>query len=269
MTSSHIAELDITTLPPDARTVHIVPDLQNYSLVSIGQLCEAGCTAHFDKTSVTVWYKNQPVLVGTREGPNGLWIFKPSQSQEIPTDFTGAIDMPSTRVLVQFSHAAMFSPTNSTMEKAIQNNYLTGIPGLNLQSFRRFQPNSEATAMGHLDQVRQNKKSTKPKPSKESIELDQDHFPKSDDTNERTHHCFVAVQEITGQVHTDQTGRFRVPSCNGNNYVMVLYDYDSNAILVEPTKVRTKDVEIQSRSPVQSRMTDRPIPRIQVFRSPT
>ena len=141
------------------------------------------------------------------------------------------------------------------MEKAIQNNCLTGIPGLNLQSFRRFQPNSEATAMGHLDQVRQNKKSTKPKPSKESIELDQDHFPKSDDTNERTHHCFAAAQEITGQVHTDQTGRFRVPSCNGNNYVMVLYDYDSNAILVEPTKVRTKEALLDAYTVLHARLT--------------
>ncbi|MCK7513582.1 MAG: hypothetical protein MZV70_62545 [Desulfobacterales bacterium] len=34
--------------------------------------------------------------------------------------------------------------------------------------------------------------------------------------------------EPTGQVYTDQTGRFITPSSNGNNYLLILYDYDSN-----------------------------------------
>ena len=40
--------------------------------------------------------------------------------------------------------------------------------------------------------------------------------------------------EPTGQIYTDQTGRFITPSSNGNNYLLVLYDYDSNAIFAQP-----------------------------------
>ena len=37
----------------------------------------------------------------------------------------------------------------------------------------------------------------------------------------------------------DLTGRFPFPSSRGNNYILVLYDFDSNAILAEPIANRT------------------------------
>ena len=40
-------------------------------------------------------------------------------------------------------------------------------------------------------------------------------------------------------VYTDQTGRLPQPSSNGNNYLMVAYDYDSNNILLQPLKNRS------------------------------
>jgi hypothetical protein len=42
-----------------------------------------------------------------------------------------------------------------------------------------------------------------------------------------------------GQKYMDQTGRFPVVSSKGNKYIMVLYDYDSNAILEKPIKNST------------------------------
>jgi hypothetical protein len=47
------------------------------------------------------------------------------------------------------------------------------------------------------------------------------------------------VTIYAGQIYTDQTGRFPVVSSKGNNYIMILYDYDSNAILAQPIKDRT------------------------------
>jgi hypothetical protein len=41
------------------------------------------------------------------------------------------------------------------------------------------------------------------------------------------------------QIYMDQTGRFPVVSSKGNKYIMVLYEYDGNAILAEPIKNRT------------------------------
>jgi len=52
-------------------------------------------------------------------------------------------------------------------------------------------------------------------------------------------HCFfLHTMAITSQLHTNQTGRFPTQSSKGMNYLMVAYDYDSNAILAEPLKNR-------------------------------
>jgi len=44
------------------------------------------------------------------------------------------------------------------------------------------------------------------------------------------------LMEPTGQMYMDLTGKFVVASSNGNNYILIIYDYDSNAILAIPLK---------------------------------
>jgi hypothetical protein len=46
----------------------------------------------------------------------------------------------------------------------------------------------------------------------------------------KTQYAYAATIDA-GQIHTDQTGRFPVVSSKGNNYIMILYDYDSNAFV--------------------------------------
>jgi hypothetical protein len=86
---------------------------------------------------------------------------------------------------------------------------------------------SAATTKGHLNQQRQNARTTKIKDTKIiSQEIDMDHGIKTQ---------FVYAATIdAGQIYTDQTGTFTVVSSNGNKYIMILYDYDSNAILAQP-----------------------------------
>jgi hypothetical protein len=45
---------------------------------------------------------------------------------------------------------------------------------------------------------------------------------------------YAKVVTITGQIYSDQTGRFPVLSSRGSKCFMVVYDYDSSAILAEP-----------------------------------
>ena len=126
--------------------------------------------------------------------------------------------------------------------------------GLTAKNLKKHPPQSLATAKGHLDQTRKNQSSTKsispkaetptlPPPSTETSALpvtDDEPFPTSDPDNQRSHHCYAAVFEpATGQIHSDQTGKFIVASSAGNNYVLVVYDYDSNSILVAPMRSRT------------------------------
>ncbi len=44
--------------------------------------------------------------------------------------------------------------------------------------------------------------------------------------------------EATGKAYHDLSGRFPHKSSRGNEYLLVHYDYDSNAILAEPLKNR-------------------------------
>jgi hypothetical protein len=65
------------------------------------------------------------------------------------------------------------------------------------------------------------------------------------------------VVEITGQVFSDQTGRFPVTSSKGNKYIMILYDYDSTAILAEPIKNRSATELLRAYSLLHQYLLDR------------
>jgi hypothetical protein len=108
---------------------------------------------------------------------------------------------------------------------------------------------------GHLDQTRKNHRSTKPDTNTSTNTTEPDvNFPVSDNPNARTHSCFTTIMEPTGQIYTDQTGRFVVPSSNGNNYLMILYDYDSNAILAEPMRNCTGKSILKAFETLQTRL---------------
>jgi hypothetical protein len=157
-----------------------------------------------------------------------------------------AIGSPPASALVSLAHAALFSPPLSTLEQALLNGYLVNFPGFTLATLCKHPPYSFATIKeGHLDQTRQNLRSTRLSPT--SIEtgsstiptstIDADFHPKGIETI--TNMCFASIIAPTGQIYTDQTGKFILPSSTGNNYIMILYDYDSNFIFIQPFHNRT------------------------------
>ena len=239
MHSTHEAELDFPNLPPAARHVHILPDLKNHTLISIGQLCDAGCDVTFDATTVTVKYKNNVALTGIRTPATRLWQMRaPTQIEEA----NAAIGSATPEQIIAFSHATLFSPALTTLESALKKGYLTNFPGLTAKALRKYPPRSYAMVKGHLDQVRKNQGSTKPKPMPETANdtCEDDAFP-TDSPRDRSHECFAAMFEPTGQIYSDQTGKFITPSSQGNNYLMIVYDYDSNSIFAEPFKTKAAD----------------------------
>eukprot|EP00978_Attheya_sp_CCMP212_P022995 scaffold69577_cov29-Attheya_sp.AAC.1 len=114
---------------------------------------------------------------------------------------------------------------------------------------------------GHLDQTRSNAQSTKrtyasataaniteavPEASPPvEDESQSDSHPPQDHTilpGAKTHCLFATIHDARGQIYTDQPGRFLVSSSKGISYSMlVLYDYDSNYIHVEPMPSRSKE----------------------------
>jgi Reverse transcriptase (RNA-dependent DNA polymerase) len=224
---------------------HVLPEL-SHSLISIGKLCDAGCTATFDANKVIIHHRNQPVLTGPRNS-NGLWSLYPKRQtppmQATPIHTANlTIHDAVTKDIIKFLHLSLYSPTKSTLLKAIQNNHFVGWPGLTQQNVKRYLQLEEPTIMGHMDQQRQGTRSTtRTRVTNETVTQDQPTIGHNEDTPTRTHMAYISIQDLpTGRVYTDQTGAFPVVSSQGIKAVMIMYDFDSNAILTEGITSRGK-----------------------------
>jgi hypothetical protein len=245
--STHTGLLPIPELPLQATKAHLFPSLHT-ALVSIPQLCDAGCSALFTAEAATILLDQHPILQGSRTA-DGLWQLQlnqpPQQQVKHTTPKANAVYTPTKLAeLVKYSHATLFSPVFSTLEQALLKGYLTDFPGLTLDNLRKYPPDAALTAKGHLKQHRQGTRSTKASSTKPLPFLDEESetdFPKQLDDGIRTHQVYAAVldKSPTGSIYTDQTGRFPLPSSSGNQYLFVLYDYDSNYIDAHPIPNRT------------------------------
>ena len=274
--STHTAMLPHTNLPNPIRTGHILPSLTT-PLLSISKFCDAGYRAVFDADRVVIQdlQSDSPVLSGHRS-PNGLWqipipttdtTLLPSPPRVSVSSHTPAgsalSNSPTTSVAnftvhdatvrqaIQYLHLCLFSPTKSTFLAAIRNNHFVGWPSLTANAVQRHLHMSVPTLLGHMDQQRQNVRSTtrtRSGPQPPSVPGANDNryaaladvlddaalSDTSEDAHTRTHIAFLSIQDVpSGMVYSDQTGTFPVTSSRGIRAVMVLYDYDSNAILIK------------------------------------
>jgi hypothetical protein len=126
----------------------------------------------------------------------------------------------------------MFQSCQINLDHGYKNGNFSSWPGLTEHDVEKHLSKSTSTTKGHLNQQRQNARTTKIKDTKEiDTEPDMDHGIKTQ---------FVYAATIdAGQIYTDHTGRFPVVSSKGNKYIMTIYHYDSNAILAQPIKDRT------------------------------
>ena len=244
MESTHEGELPIPTLPQEARRAHQFPALQDTSLCSVGQLCDAGCTATFTAETATVYHKERVILEGTRNPETqGLWTFTIPEPHKA---FNAISASAKPADLVTFAHAALWSPAVSTLAKALAKGFLPPFPGLTTKSLNKYPPNSEATVKGHLDTVRKNLRTTKTVKQQDVDELTEEAlqelfdeaFPTPPPDGERTNSVFICIHAQPGQVSSDLTGCLPITSNQGHQYLLIVYDYDSKFIFMEPLKNR-------------------------------
>ena len=132
-------------------------------------------------------------------------------------------------ILVQWYHPTLFSPVKQTIFQAIKKGYFATWPNLTNGLINNHLPPSMTTAKGHMHQKINNLKSTKPQEPK-TLE-DQPMKP----LLQRTNPVFTKINHKR-QISTNLTGKLPVKSNRGNKYIFVLYDYDSNCILIRPMK---------------------------------
>jgi hypothetical protein len=260
--TNQTCNLDLPQLPQAARDAHILPGLTHSSLISIGKLCDAGCTAIFDEHKIIIQKETNTILKGTRDLRTGLWRFPLANGPTTQKSTTklqqlnSAYDFTSIPALIKFLHAAAFSPVKSTWLKAIKNGFFQSWPGLTSQAVTKHFPQSEATTKGHMDQTRKNVRTTQTRANQPKVQREQEDEPKQEPNNASTQQLFAAITE-TGKIYTDQTGRFPVTSSRGNKYILVLYNYDTNAILTEPLKNRTGNEILRAYQKLHTYLTNR------------
>jgi hypothetical protein len=199
--------------------------------------------------------------------------------------------------LVAYLHRCCYSPTTSGWLKAIKSGFFTTWPGLDETIVQKHLPKSAATIKGHQRQQFKNLRSTSLAREKENSDkplqtastnarLDQkphkfknpgelhrtasdatrlntkpDEFQRILQDNSQhkisTNMIYVKAIEATGQIYTNQTGRFPTTSSRGNKYVMILYNYDSNAILAKPLKSKSEGEMIRAYTKLHEYLSNR------------
>jgi hypothetical protein len=171
-------------------------------------------------------------------------------------------ELRNTGVLVNYLHKSMFSREKSALLQAVKNGHLTTWPGPTEQAINKHLKMTPATAMGHMNQWRQNICST----SKDSITSDiEDETVTPAGLGSKTHVVYaVAIDQ--GQIYTDLTGRFPVSSIKVNWYVMICYSYDCNYVKPVPMKSRSASEWLKAYGGIHQELTSRGLkPKLQTL----
>ena len=262
-------QLAIPQILEIANSARVFEGLKTGNLLSIGQLCDSNCKATFTKEQVVITNDHDNVvLTGPRDNRTGLWtvdvpLSNQSTSQPPATPMplaNGIIRAKTTKSdLAMYHHASLGNPTTSTLVPAIKAGFLKTFPGLDEELIKKHLPKSMTTSLGHLNQQYQGTRSTKPAPPKVPTPTPSPKDPTLlPDNPEKTDVIMAAVHDIThreGAAFGDLAGRYPIPSNKGNNYILVIYHYDSNAILAEPMKTRSKGDILQAYRKIHTKLT--------------
>ena len=100
---------------------------------------------------------NHTTLTDTRSDETTLWHMDFSDEVEpnsvFPYYANAAIGNNTTADMLQFMHAAFFSPALSTLKMALQKGYIKNIPGFTAATLKKYPPQSLVMIKGHLDQT--------------------------------------------------------------------------------------------------------------------
>ena len=155
--------------------------------MSVGQVNDNGNISIFTSNGVTVHKeedvlitcKGEPILVGVRDEKGGYRIplvqqrdsWKPRTPTKTATialqKANSVYDLPLTEECIKWMHAACGFPVKSTWIKAIEAGNFKGWLLLTVKRVKKYYLETTETPKGHLNQVRQNIRSTKVTPFEE------------------------------------------------------------------------------------------------------
>ena len=289
MAATEIAEYPFSVRDP-AKQLHITPGITTNSLLSTSKFAEANYITIFDKEEVNIYDANDTVIAVTKGAilrgfkcpTTGLWriplveMVRNNNTDTVitnrpPTEFLPARPPPTDAIhnvyelktqpeLIRYYHAAAGFPTKPTWMRAIKNQQFASWPGLTAESVARHYPDSEETPKGHGRKAPSGQRSTKvttPALAEDNAVFGLNTIvTQRPTTKARTvfHRVLDVKDEAAQKIYSDQPGRFPTKSSRGNQYIMVLTEVDSDAILVEPMKNRTAGEMIRAYQVVIDRL---------------
>jgi hypothetical protein len=123
------------------------------------QLCDEGYIVTFKQASVTICDSaKSKILNGPRDLNTGLWRINLKQTNNhMPEPIANNVyELRNTGALVHYLYKALFSSMKSAMLQAVKDGHLVTWPGLTEDAMNKHFKPTPATAMGHMNQRRQN-----------------------------------------------------------------------------------------------------------------
>jgi hypothetical protein len=155
---------------------------------------------------------------------------------------------------MSFYHACLGFPVKQMWLDTIKAGNCNTFGGLTYSNMARHCPNTNETNLGHLAQQRQNVRSTKAKlPTPLSPPALPTTAPSPADVP--SIQVFITVHPLS-RLYTDDTGRFSVRACLGNQYIMIPYA-DGNLILQQAFKSKSDHHCIAAYNAIMIRLTAR------------
>lgn len=241
MKATNTALLPLTQLTAGAREAIVIPEMSTNALMSVKQLADQGYTTIFhpylqgatvhDNDSFELVINRPPLLQGWRDN-GGLWTVPLAEEKAM-----NVYELPSTKEVIRFGHAALGFPTKASLLNAIRNKNLITFPGMTADNVNKFFPESDETQKGHMKQTRQGVRSTKVVDEDAMLEADMLATPTP---GVKLKDVYLRVFDTTKKaMYTDQPGRFPITSAGGHKYTMVAVELDGNYIDAEPMKSRS------------------------------
>ena len=127
-------------------------------------------------------------------------------------------------------------------------------PGLTYQNAAKSLPKADETLKKHMVQVFQGIRSTNPKPQIINCKLTEATSLPSNTTP--SHELHIKVEHIS-KIYTYDTGHFLVRSWNINQYIIIVYHFDSNTIIYTPFKSCSDKLRLFVYVSIMQRLKDR------------
>ena len=117
MESKYITTLQLPGQNKQERQIQIFPKIQTAPLISLGVICDDGCTITLDKQEVYIHKNGEEIIKGTRHKKTGMWE-APLGTQQSENMVNNIMAQTSKPELSQYLHAALLSPNTASILKA-------------------------------------------------------------------------------------------------------------------------------------------------------